>query len=328
MADQPLLSIVIATYTMDRLNDVLELLDAIMSQSYSRTETIVVVERSEELKEKVEQHVVEKAMPGTRVVFNHGEGGLSSNRNLGIREATGEIIAFIDDDAVPFPDWAKNIVETYDDATIIGATGPSIPLWEDDNISWVPEEFYWIIGGSGYSDWTTRREVRNVSGTNMSFRREAFEINGFFLTRLGWSGGLRKLDLAGEETEFCIRLRRTSHKRIVYEPGIKIHHRVYRYRVTRKFISRRAYLEGYTKAVFDKNFRSAKDDKVLTTEYDLLRRIATRLVPRICRGFFTHPVTAWRQFSIAVNATSCVAAGYCTCSFRSLRGRQEITLDA
>jgi GT2 family glycosyltransferase len=331
VVEQPLLSIVTTSYTMNRLKDVYELLDSIETQTYRKTETIVVIERTTDLFDHVKRYTSEKAIPQTKVVFNKGEHGLSAARNLGIKEASGEIIAFVDDDALLYPDWADEIVKTYGDSSVIGATGPSFPKWETEALAWVPEEFYWIIGGSIFNARAEVHEVRNVSGTNMSFRREAFERSGLFLTSLGaqeGGGGLGKQKFAGEETEFSIRVRRKTGMRILYNPRIKVWHKVYRYRVSARFVARRAYSEGYTKAMLNKSRKDNSGDRLLDVEHKLLWRIATKLFPNILKGFLVRPRTAWRQFSMTMNATFCVAVGYGSYTLQNLFRRQEAALDA
>ena len=50
--------------------------------------------------------------------------GLSVSRNIGIRESSGELVAFIDDDAVPDPWWLDDIVPAFDDPEVAVAGGP------------------------------------------------------------------------------------------------------------------------------------------------------------------------------------------------------------
>ena len=326
MTEQPLLSIVITSYTLDRLKDVTELLDGIKVQTYPHVETIVVVEGSMELFDLLKQYAIDKSIPQTKVVFNNGERGLSAARNMGVAQASGEMVAFIDDDALPFQNWAEEIVKSYEDDSVIGVTGPSLPLWEDKAMNWVPEEFYWIIGGSGYSDWTTNRDIRNVSGTNMSFRREAFDSCGLFLTQLGARGGGEsgKHELVGDETELSIRVRRKTGKSIIYNPNVTVQHRVYKFRLTPAFIARRAYWEGYTKAMFKKSYRDINyKKKCLQVEHQLLRRIFTRLFPRILVGLFHHPIIATNKLLMTVNTLFFVAVGYFGYSFQRLLGRAQ-----
>ncbi len=325
MAEQPLLSVVITSYTLDRLKDILELLDSIKAQTYRNMDTIFIAERSRELYERVKAYAEEKAIPNMKVVFNDGEPGLSAARNLGIEHASGDIIAFIDDDALPFPDWAEEMVETYKDGSVIGVTGAILPLWKDEPMDWFPSEFDWILSCSNFSAITERREVRNVWGTNMSFRREAFDSGGLFLTHLGAKGGGEsgKHELVGDETELSIRVRRMTGKGIIYDPHIIVQHKVYKYRVTSVFIARRAYWEGYTKAMFNRSYRSNSGERLLSVETSLLRRILTRLLPSILIGFFRNPIIAWHRLWVTVTALSFVAVGYLSYSISSPFNRQK-----
>lgn len=329
MAEQPLLSTVITSYTIDRVKDILELLDSIRAQTYNHTETILVIERSTELFNRIKQYAKEKAIPNVKVVFNRGEPGLSAARNLGVKEARGDIIAFIDDDALPSPNWAEETVMTYKDKSVIGVTGPILPLWKDEPMDWFPDELDWILSCAAFSGITTKSEIRNVFGANMSFRREAFDSSGLFLTHLGAKGGgeTGKHELVGDETEFSIRVKRRTGKHILYNPHIKAWHKVYKYRVTPPVIARRAYWEGYTKAMFNKCYRnSGSKEKLLDVEYQLLGRILGRLLPGILMGFFKHPIIAWRKLSVTIIVLSFVALGYLSYLRQSFLSRKEVTV--
>lgn len=309
----PRISIITTSYTMDRLKDITELLDSIQSQTYKNIETLVVTERSPELAESVRNYAREKDYPDVLVLYNKGEWGLSSARNLGIGQATGEIIAFIDDDALLFPDWAEGTAKAYaEDTSIIGLTGPILPLWEDDSMSWFPREFYWIFSCT-YLDWDEKTEVRNGYGTNVSFRREAFESCGLFKTSLGVKGYGKSgwQGLGGEETEFSLRVKRQTGKRIMYHPDVKVKHKVYRYRLSNSFIRKRAYWEGQAKSMFNKLYPSGnRGEEVLSTEYELLHRIFFKLIPGSLKLLPTRPVIALRQLWVTKLVLASVAAGY------------------
>ena len=301
-------SIIVTSYTPERLDDIRELLESIRAQTYPDIETIFVAERSRELYEEI--RAISRDMPNTKVVYNNGEPGLSTARNLGVREAGGDIIAFIDDDAVIHPRWAEETAKAYaaDDA-IIGLTGPILPLWENPKMDWFPQEFYWVFSCT-YYDWTEPREVRNGYGTNISFKREAFESDCRFQTHFGAKGGGEngKHELSGDETDFSIRIRGETGKRIIYDPSIKVQHKVYKFRLTSRFLAGRGYWEGYTKAMFMKLYK--KKEKVLTVEYALLKRIVTKLFPNILKDLFTRPVTAWHKLSVSIIILTSVTIGY------------------
>ena len=172
---KPVISIIVSSYTIERFNDLTELFTSIQSQTYRNFEMLVVVENSTQLYDKLKAYAKEQGYSNIRVLFNLGPRGLSQARNLGIKKARGEIITFIDDDALPFPEWLEEIVKTFaGEDSVLGVTGFAFPLWEDESLKWFPEEFYWIIGCSAWCELTKMKEVRNVWGANMSFAKEDF----------------------------------------------------------------------------------------------------------------------------------------------------------
>lgn len=306
MTKQPLLSIIITSYTLERLRDICDLLDSITTQTYSDIETIFVAERSMELYQKVKIYSQEKAIPNVKVLFNEGEPGLSTARNLGIKEAKGEIVAFVDDDVVLFPDWAEEMVKTYGDDSIIGVTGPAFPLWEEKSMSWFPEELYWIISCTAWSDWKEIKEVRNAWGMNMSFRTEVFPKCGAFLNEFGYHKGPM-----AEDNEFSLRVKAKTGKSIVYCPNVRLWHKVHRYRLSQRFIRDRAYWIGRSRRMLKRFYPKAdKGEDLLSQEHDLLKRILTRLLPNIAKGFLRNPAIAWRKLSVTITALFFVALGY------------------
>ena len=132
MSEPLLLSISTTCYTTERLKDIIDLLDSIERQTYNNIEIIIVVEKSEELLDLVKKYVLENIHRPSRVIFNDGEKGLSAARNLGYKNAKGTIVAFIDDDATLFPDWATETMKTYSNTSIIGITGPILPFWQGE----------------------------------------------------------------------------------------------------------------------------------------------------------------------------------------------------
>ena len=142
MVNKTLLSIIFTSCTMDRVADIYKLLDSIRAQTYPHIETIFVGEHSQELFEKVKSYTSADDNFKLIVAFNSGEPGLSAARNLGINESAGHILAFVDDDVILFPDWAEQLVKAFEDRSVIGITGPAFPLWEEESMSWFPEELY------------------------------------------------------------------------------------------------------------------------------------------------------------------------------------------
>ncbi len=67
---------------------------------------------------------------GARVVSQQGR-GIANARNLGVRTATADVIAFIDDDCTARPDWLRNLVETLLASGAAGASGKAVTAGTD-----------------------------------------------------------------------------------------------------------------------------------------------------------------------------------------------------
>ena len=322
----PKLTIITSCYSDERYQDLTELLDSLHGQTYKNMEAIIVIERSRALKEKIKDYIDTKNYQDMRVIFNEGPWGISQARNLAIQQSTGDIIAFIDDDAIAFSDWAEGIVETYKDDSVISVTGPILPLWEDESMSWIPKEFYWIFSCTHW-DTAKRSEVRNGYGANLSFHHQAFRDYGLLNTRFGVRGRGRKgwQEPGAEETEFALRIRQRSYKKIIYNPKVKVKHKVYRYRITMKFITRRAYWEGYAKALLQYMYPRGKDKRnPMQTEWALLYRILLRLLPHTLGSLFLKPVISLRRLQLIAVVLSCVAVGYLRFKLILLTNRRKL----
>lgn len=144
----------------------------------------------------------------------------------------------------------------------------------------------------------------------------------FFAPSLGSVGSKKgdefiKQKTSAEETELSLRIRRKTGKRIEYNPKIIVNHKVYKFRLTRKYLWKRGYIEGSSKMIIRKVYKdSLKKDKLLQTEYDLLKQIFSRLLPQILKGFFTKPAIARRRLYVTIIVLSAVASGYFSYLFK------------
>lgn len=330
----PLLSIVTTSYSMERFKDIEDLLDSIKAQTYPHIELIFVTERSMELFHRIKALARDKGIPNTQVLVNASESGLSTARNLGISHAQGEIVAIVDDDVVLFSDWAEQMVKTYHDSSVVGVTGPVFPLWEDESMSWFPDEFSWMWGGTLWCDWhkgNEIRKIRNVGAMNCSFAREALKEAGGFLTSLGPLHGFQEKDeksvwtrpgIQGEEMELSLRVTKRTGKQIVFNPKVRVYHKVHQYKLSWGWIARRAYAFGYCKHMIANLYPRWEGKPTLGQEYDLLGRIFTRLIPKIARTLFTNPAIAWRQLLVIIIGVFFTGIGYAAYFFKPFRPQE------
>lgn len=326
-ASSPLLSVVFGAYSLKQMGQILRLLDSLRLQTYNNLEILFVSDGSADLQAAVAELVSREAFPCTvRVLLNNTERGTSTTKNLGIRSSRGDIIAFIDADAVACPDWAEEVVNTFEDSSVIGVTGPALPLWEREGMGWFPEEFSWLWGGtSWYSNQEGQTsEIRNVGGMNCAFSREAFSKAGLFLPQLGPRGnqrdakfhaGLGKYVWMGEEVEFSLRVRNATGKSIVFNPRVRVYHEVSQFKVSIPFIVQRAYLMGYARH-FLKQMHPVTS---FGPEFQMLWRIISRCLLRTMAQLPLHPKRGWRRLLVIITGVLFFCLGYLTYYFRPVR---------
>jgi GT2 family glycosyltransferase len=250
-------SVVTCTYTERRWDALVQAVASARAQDPPPREIVVVIDNNEKLLD-----TAVRELPYARVVANEGTRGLSGARNTGVRHATGEIVAFIDDDARARPAWLETLTRAFDDPSVIGAGGAALPSWESDAPSWIPAEFLWVVGCSYRGLPASQVEIRNPIGANMAFRRDVFDRVGGFTDGIGRVG---RTPLGCEETEFSIRARAATGGRIVHLPGAQVDHLVSPERASWDYFRRRCWAEGLSKAIVA---RSVGSDDALSSERD------------------------------------------------------------
>jgi glycosyltransferase involved in cell wall biosynthesis/GT2 family glycosyltransferase len=232
-------SVVICAYTLDRWDDLAASIDSVRRQTLAPTQLILVVDHNDELFARAQAE-----FPDVTVISSENPAGLSGARNAGLSAANGDVVAFIDDDAMASESWIENLLAGYTDDSILGVGGFISPLWEAGRPSWFPEEFDWVVGCS-YRGMSTS-VVRNLIGANMSFRREVLEAVGGFSSELGRTSTQA---LAGEEAGVSIRASRLYPGGVfVYVREARVDHRVPVRRTSWRYFHERCYAEGISKA--------------------------------------------------------------------------------
>ncbi len=234
-------SVVICAYAEARWNHLVSAVASVQSQAYPAHEIIVVVDHNPSLLDRVRQQLKKV------VAIENTEGrGLSGARNSGIAMAQGDVVAFLDDDAIAAPDWLACLVEKYADPRVIGVGGSIEPLWEHNRPAWFPEEFGWVVGCTYRGMPHKEGNVRNLIGCNMSFRRSVFDQAGGFRTGFGQVGASM---LRCDETEFCIRVHQQDPTHNLYfAPRAQTVHHVSPDRARWSYFQTRCLTEGMAKA--------------------------------------------------------------------------------
>ncbi|MCA1676732.1 MAG: glycosyltransferase, partial [Actinobacteria bacterium] len=290
-------SVIICAYTEQRWDDLVKAVASVQQQTEPPEEIILVIDHCSALLRRAIRE-----LDGVQVVPNRNQQGLSGARNTGWEAATGEVVAFLDDDAAAAADWIARLLAGYADPRVAGVGGRVRPNWREGRPTWFPTEFDWVVGCSYRGLPTTRGPVRNFIGANMSFRRELLLALGGFHTALGRIG---TRPLGCEETELCIRMQR-SHADCVllYEPAAQVLHSVPGSRGTWSYFRSRCYAEGLSKAAVS---RLAGGNGALSSERSYLVGTVTRGISRslaqVLRG---HPSGIIIALAMVVGVTTTV----------------------
>ena len=129
-------------------------------------------------------------------VITRSHRGLSNARNLGVDAATGEIVAFIDDDAYPDPQWLKYLAAVFLNPAhpkCAGVGGPNIAPPSDGLIAGCVAH----APGGPIHVLITNRKAEHIPGCNMAFRRTALKAIGGFDPQF---------HVAGDDVDVCWRL--------------------------------------------------------------------------------------------------------------------------
>ncbi len=312
-------SIVICSYSLDRFDQLVACVASVLDQSRAADEVVVVIDHNEALRARAVSQ-----FPDVEVVPNRLAQGLSGARNTGVLVSTGDVVAFIDDDATADRDWLGRLVEPYQDPLVLGTGGHIEPNWLTSQPGWFPDEFRWVVGCSYRGLPTSIEHVRNPIGCSMSFRRESMIDAGLFRDGVGRVGA----NLSGcEETELSIRATaRQPGSYILYVPESRVNHLVPAARCTLSYFVRRCYAEGVSKAVLarllgaDASSRNERGHALRT----LPRGVGRGMLDTLRSG---RPDGLLRSSAIVIGLVAW-AAGFTIGFARTFRVRRSLVADA
>ena len=190
-----------------------ENLPAMDRQKFRHFEVIVLPnERSTDNKKLLAEYCWLKIIPTGKITRP------AEKRDIGAKKAKGDILAFIDDDAYPTPNWLTNAVKIFDKDNPAAVCGPGIlppnaTFWEK-----VFDEVLKTFIGSGEYSYRfvqkTKRLVDDYPSMNFLVRKSLF-------TELG---GFNNDYWPGEDSKLCRDLVYKKKQTIIYDPSVTVYH--------------------------------------------------------------------------------------------------------
>ena len=204
----PLVSVVIACPNGSWMLD--ECLAALARQTYRNFEVIVLPDSDFLISSS--PHFPLHTLPTGKV-------RPAEKRNIGIKAAKGEIVAFIDDDAYPDSRWLENAVKYFGEPTIGALGGPGVTPPGDGFWAACGGRVYENIFVSGnyryrYLGGRVRKDIDDYPSCNLFVRKEVLDAIGGYRTDF-WPG---------EDTLLCEDIVRKAKRRIVYDPWTLVYH--------------------------------------------------------------------------------------------------------
>jgi len=225
----PLVSVVIACPKRSWMLD--ECLEAIHGQSYENWEVIVLpdepftldpaapaIKQSNNSNNQTITPSIGQSVNQTIRILPTGKVRPAEKRNLGIREAKGEVVAFIDDDAYPDAHWLEYAIKYFGEPDIGAVGGPGVTPPGDKRLARIGGRVYdnWLVSGNynyRYKAGGVRMDVEDYPSCNLFVRKDLLDKIGGYRTDF-WPG---------EDTLLCKDII-DNWKRIVYDPWVVVYH--------------------------------------------------------------------------------------------------------
>lgn len=199
----PSVSVVICSYNGART--ITDTFQALQHLDYPDFEVILVDDGSTDMTAAIGREY-------GAVVISTENRGLSNARNTGFEAATGEIVAYIDDDAYPDLQWLKYLAHRFLNEPFVGVGGPNFPPHGDGLIA----ECVAGSPGGPVHVLLSDTEAEHIPGCNMAFRKHS-------LAEVGGCDPIYRA--AGDDVDLCWRLIDAGGKIGFHASAVVWHHR-------------------------------------------------------------------------------------------------------
>jgi glucosyl-dolichyl phosphate glucuronosyltransferase len=303
-------SVVICAYTEDRWPQLKKSVASVEAQTSQPMEIIVCIDHNEPLLLMSEEYFAGEGKTGTvpiMVVANKYSGRLGSARNTGMEFASGEVIAFLDDDAAADSSWLERLVAPYDDDHVGAVGGAPLPVFEASRPRWFPFEFDWVFGCAYRGLPLMRGPIEHLIGANMSARYSALQqIGGFHSDN-------------HDDMDMCHRIA-AMRRRVIYEPQAIAYHSVPSSRTRWCYFWRRCYYGNQGKVGALANMQEAAH---LRAELAFVSRTLTEGVRIEARNVIRGDLYGFVRIGAMVAGIALASAGHLSGKLRLYRSHRN-----
>ena len=253
-SSMPRVTVILPTYR--RPDSLVRVLDGLARQEPRFDWELIVIDNDDAPGAEAAFRSREEALGGRARLVRETRRGSAYARNRGIEEALGDVTAMIDDDVVPAPDWLEKIAEPILAGRSSGAGGlvlldPSVerPKWLDE-----------IAIGGYLARWDLGAEERQLEPkefiltANCAFDTAKLRATGGFEPMLGPRG---KTPLVNDDALLVRKVKELGGS-IRWIPGAVVFHELTPSRLNRRYMLRRAYAQGRSDWILDRESLSER----------------------------------------------------------------------
>lgn len=243
------ISVIICTYNRsNHLRNVLRSLSELVVPNNLKWEIIVVDNNSTDDTKDIVKQMANSLNLSIKYLFESRQ-GKSYALNTGIQKAEGQIIAFTDDDVIVDRKWLKTIYYSFKQHACDGLCGKIYITIPEKTPPWLTKELWGFLGYLDYGDKPFFITNEDIFGGNVVYTRKMIERTGLFNVNLGRTGN--KL-IGKEDVEYGKKVIEQG-GRLLYEPALKVFHKIEPWKFKRSYFLKLHYYEGKVSAkLYDK----------------------------------------------------------------------------
>lgn len=244
-----LISIIIPTY--NRSQYILKTLESLVKQKIDPAlfEILIIDNNSTDATLEISQKFIAENINFRIKYFFEPIPGLLSGRHRGLKESSGEILIFIDDDIIADEQWLISIISSFKDPSINIVGGRNLPMYEVEPPGWL--KYFWLSTEAGvfcgqlslldFGESPKFIDPNFVWGLNFSIRKSTLiELGGFHPDTMP-----PKIQFLQGDGETGLTIK-AKEKNILgyYQPNALIYHVVPKERLTIDYFIKRHFFQG------------------------------------------------------------------------------------